>query len=336
MRQLSKIDRLQAGILALGFGALLLPVYLAAQQPLVTPPPAATAQASQEKDKEEDAVFTSDTRLVPLNVTVTDKSGHLVTDLPQSAFTVMENGVPQAIKIFKSEDVPVSIGLIIDNSGSMRDKRQAVESAALTLVKSSNPQDEAFVVNFNDEAYLDTPHLTSDLTILEQALTKINAKGGTAMRDALRMSMEELKKHAKRDKKVMLVVTDGNDNASTETLEALVREAQQSDVLVYAIGLLSQEEKKEARAAKRALDILVSNTGGQVFYPNAVTEVEEIAKEVAKDIRSQYTIAYTPANGTLDGTFRTIKVTVKSRTNLVARTRMGYYATKDRGAKRGQ
>jgi VWFA-related protein len=337
MRLLSKIDRLQAGTLTLGFGALLLPLYLAAQQPLVTTPPATgVAQPSQEKDKEEDAIFTSDTRLVPLNVTVTDKSGHLVTDLPQSAFTVMENGVPQQIKIFKSEDVPVSIGLIIDNSGSMRDKRQAVESAALTLVKSSNPQDEAFVVNFNDEAYLDTPHLTSDITILEQALTKINAKGGTAMRDALRMSMEELKKHAKRDKKVILVVTDGNDNASTETLEAVVREAQQSDVLIYAIGLLSQEEKKEARAAKRALDILVSNTGGQVFYPNAVTEVEEIAKEVAKDIRSQYTIAYTPANATLDGTFRTIKVTVKSRNNLVARTRMGYYATKDRSAKRGQ
>ena len=295
----------------------------------------------QEKPKtdapDQDAVFSSDTRLVPLNVTVTDKSGHLVTDLPRTAFTVMENGIPQAIKLFRSEDVPVSIGLIIDNSGSMRDKRQAVESAALALVKSSNPQDEAFVVNFNDEAYLDTPHMTSDIAILEQALTKINAKGGTAMRDALRMSIDELKKKAKRDKKVLLVVTDGNDNASTETLEALVREAQQSDILVYAIGLLSQEERKEARAAKRALDILVTSTGGQVFYPNALTEVEAIAKEVARDIRSQYTLTYTPSNSALDGTFRQIKVVVKGRNNPVARTRLGYYATKDRGtgAKRG-
>ena len=273
-----------------------------------------------------DAVFSSDTRLVPLNVTVTDKSGHLVTDLTQSAFTVMENGVPQTIKLFKREDVPVSIGLIIDNSGSMRDKRQAVESAALTLVKSSNPQDEAFVVNFNDDAYLDTPDLTSDISVLEQALTKINAKGGTAMRDALRMSLEEVRKKAKRDKKVLLVVTDGNDNASTETLESLVREAQQNDVLIYGIGLLSQEERKEARAAKRALDLLVTSTGGQVFYPNSPSEVEEIAKEVARDIRNQYTIAYTPSNPALDGTFRQIKVSVKGRNNPVARTRMGYYA----------
>jgi len=295
----------------------------------------------QDKPKAEtpdsgEAVFSSDTRLVPLNVTVTDKSGHLVTDLPRAAFTVMENGVPHVIKDFKREDVPVSIGLIIDNSGSMRDKRQAVESAALTLVKSSNPQDEAFVVNFNDEAYLDTPDLTSDLSILEQALTKINAKGGTAMRDALRMSMEELSKKAKRDKKVLLVVTDGNDNASAETLESVVRQAQQNDVLIYAIGLLSQEERKEARAAKRALDLLVTNTGGQVFYPNAVTEVEEIAKEVARDIRNQYTITYTPTNPALDGTFRQIKIAIKGRNNVIARTRMGYYASKDRGnTKRG-
>ena len=301
---------------------LAVPVYVAAQE------------KAPAKEAEQDAVFSSDTRLVPLNVTVTEKSGHLVTNLAQSAFTVLENGVPQTIKIFKSEDVPVSIGLIIDNSGSMRDKRQAVESAALTLVKSSNPQDEAFVVNFNDEAYLDTPDLTSDISVLEQALTKINAKGGTAMRDALRMSMEELRKKAKRDKKVLLVVTDGNDNASTETLEAVVRDAQQSDVLIYAIGLLSQEERKEARSAKRALDLLVTSTGGQVFYPNSVTEVEGIAKEVARDIRSQYTIAYTPSNNVLDGTFRTIKVVVKGRNAPVARTRMGYYATKDRGAKK--
>ncbi len=309
---------------AISAAAVLLsvPVYVTAQE------------KAPAKEAEQDAVFSSDTRLVPLNVTVTEKSGRLVTNLPQSVFTVLENGAPQTIKIFKSEDVPVSIGLIIDNSGSMRDKRQAVESAALTLVKSSNPQDEAFVVNFNDEAYLDTPDLTNDIGVLEQALTKINAKGGTAMRDALRMSMEELRKKAKRDKKVLLVVTDGNDNASTETLEAVVRDAQQSDVLIYAIGLLSQEERKEARSAKRALDLLVTSTGGQVFYPNSVTEVERIAKEVARDIRSQYTIAYTPSNNVLDGTFRTIKVVVKGRNAPVARTRMGYYATKDRGAKK--
>jgi Ca-activated chloride channel family protein len=276
-----------------------------------------------------DAVFTSESRLVPLNVTVTDKSGHLVTNLPRSAFQILENGIPQQIKDFKREDVPVSLGLIIDNSGSMREKRQAVESSAMTLVRDSNPQDEEFVVNFNDDAYLDVD-FTSDLKMLEQGLAKIDSRGGTAMRDAIRMSIEHLNRKAKRDKKVLLVVTDGNDNASLVSLEALVREAQQNDVLIYAIGLLSEEEKREANKAKRALNLLVESTGGQVFYPKDVTQVEQIAHEVAHDIRNQYTITYTPTNQALDGSFRQIKIAIKSPGNPVGRTRMGYYAVKDR------
>lgn len=273
----------------------------------------------------EDAVFSSETRLVPLNVTVTDKSGRLVTTLPQTAFQVFENGALQQIKLFKREDVAVSMGLLIDNSGSMREKRQSVEAAALALAKDSNPLDEMFIVNFNDEAYLDAD-FTSDVKVLEQGLTKIDSRGGTAMRDALRMSAEHLKAKAKRDKKVILVVTDGNDNASNMPLEALVRLAQQNDVLIYAIGILGEEDKKEAKKAQRALNILVESTGGQVFYPKDLTEVERIAHQVAHDLRNQYTIAYTPSNQALDGTFRPIKVTVKGAGSPVARTRSGYYA----------
>jgi VWFA-related protein len=205
-----------------------------------------------------------------------------------------------------------------------------VEASALALVRDSNPQDEAFVVNFNDEAYLDAD-FTSDIKLLEQGLTKIDSRGGTAMRDALRMSINHLAGKAKRDKKVILVVTDGNDNASLMSIEALVREAQQNDVLIYAIGLLSEEEKREAGKAKRALNLLVESTGGQVFYPKDVTQVEQIAHEVAHDIRNQYTITYTPTNQALDGSFRQIKVAIKSAGNPIGRTRMGYYATKDRG-----
>jgi VWFA-related protein len=278
-----------------------------------------------------DTIFSTETRLVPLNVTVTDKAGHLVTNLPQSAFQVFENGVSQTIKLFKREDVPVSMGLIIDNSGSMREKRQGVEMAALALVKDSNPQDEVFIVNFNDEAYLDAD-FTNDPKILEQGLTKIDSRGGTAMRDAIRMSIDHLKEKGKRDKKVILVVTDGNDNASNYSLEALVRLAQQDDVLVYAIGLLTEEEKREATRAKRALGILVENTGGQVFYPRDVSEVDKIAHEVAHDIRNQYTIAYTPSNPALDGTYRQIKLVVKAPGNPVARTRSGYYASPEKKA----
>lgn len=283
-------------------------------------------QAKPDAQDPGDAIFTSETRLVPLNVTVTDKSGHLVTNLTRSAFSVYENNVLQQIKDFKHEDVPVSLGLIIDNSGSMREKRQAVESSALTLVRDSNPQDEAFVVNFNDEAYLDAD-FTSDIKQLEQGLAKIDSRGGTAMRDAIRMSIDHLKKKAKRDKKVILVVTDGNDNASNVSLETLVREAQQNDVLIYAIGLLTEEERKEAAKARRALNLLTESTGGQVFYPKDVTQVEQIAHEVAHDIRNQYTITYSPTNTALDGSYRPIKVTIKSAGNPIARTRLGYYAT---------
>ncbi len=278
-----------------------------------------------QKPDEGDAVFSSETRLVPLNVTVTDKSGHLVTNLPQSAFTVFENGAPQQIKLFKREDVPVSLGLIIDNSGSMREKRQAVESSALAMVKDSNRQDEVFVVNFNDEAYLDSD-FSSDIAVMEQGLTKIDSRGGTAMRDAIRMSIDHLRQKAKRDKKVVLVVTDGNDNASTLSLDSLVRLAQQDDVVIYVIGLLSEEDKGEARKAQRAIKLLVESTGGQAFYPKDVTEVEKIAHEVAHDIRNQYTIAYTPSNAALDGTFRQIKLVIKAPGNPVGRTRSGYYA----------
>lgn len=310
-----------------GAGSLLLAAVSFGQAP---------SPAKPEVPDSGETIFSSETRLVPLNVSVTDKAGHLVTNLPQSAFTVLENGVPQEIRLFRREDVPVSLGLIIDNSGSMRDKRQSVESAALTLVRESNKMDESFVVNFNDEAYLDAPTdgagFTSDIKVLEQGLTKIDARGGTAMRNALRMSIDHMKGKAKRDKKVLLVVTDGNDNASEFPLPALVQLAQQNDVLIYAIGLLSEEEKKQARQARRALDLLVESTGGQAFYPKDVTEVEKIAREVAHDLRNQYTIAYTPANQSLDGSFRTIRVQVKTPGNLVARTRQGYYAIQKGGS----
>ncbi len=314
-KKLTLAGVLIAPILILG------PVFLFGQK-------AAPQPGAAEAPDTGDAIFSSETRLVPLNVTVTDKNGRLVTNLTQSAFQVYENGVLQPIKLFKREDVPISLGLVIDNSGSMREKRLAVESAALALVRDSNRQDEVFVVNFNDEAYLDSD-FTNDIAVMEQGLTKIDSRGGTAMRDAIRMSIDHLHEKAKRDKKVILVVTDGNDNASSISLEALVRAAQQDDILVYAIGLLTDEEKREASKAKRALGILVESTGGQVFYPKDVSEVERIAHQVAHDVRNQYTIGYTPLNLTLDGTYRQIKVAVKAPGNLIAHARSGYYATKD-------
>ena len=275
------------------------------------------------------SVIRVDTRLVVLHATVVDKSGHLVTNLPQSAFTVYENGVVQTIKNFKREDVPVSMGLIVDNSGSMRDKREKVKEAALDLVKDSNKEDEVFVVNFNDEAFLDTKDFTSDIKEMEEALSKIDSRGGTAMRDAIRMSIDEAKEKGKRDKKVLVVVTDGNDNSSLISLENLVKAAQQSGILIYTIGLLSEEEHREAARAKRALKEISEATGGQCYFPKELAEVAKIAHQVAHDIRNQYIITYTPQIQALDNTFRAIKVVANGPNKPVVRTRSGYYASPD-------
>jgi len=277
--------------------------------------------------------FRADTKLVVLPVSVADKSGKLITDLPQKAFKVFENGVEQPIKLFKREDVPVSLGIIIDNSGSMKDKRQKVETASLDLVKASNPQDEVFIVNFNDVAYLDVP-MTNDIKAMQDGVARIDSRGGTAMRDAISMSIDYLKDNAKRQKKVLLVVTDGNDNASSISLEKLVNRARQSEVLLYAIGLLNEEERREARLAKRALDSLSNESGGMAFYPKGVADVDHIALQVAHEVRNQYTIAYSPTVQTQDGSFRQIKVTVNGPGHPQARTRTGYYATPDDSGKK--
>ncbi len=263
-----------------------------------------------------------------LHASVNDRKGKLLTNLERNAFKVFENGQPQDVKVFKREDVPVSLGIIIDDSGSMMSKRSRVEAAALAMVRESNPQDEVFIVNFNDEAFLDVP-FTNDIKKMEQGLARIDSRGGTAMRDAIGMSLDYLKKEGKRDKKVLLVVTDGNDNASGTSLEKIVARSNQSDVLVYAIGLFTEEEKREASKARRALNELTTATGGLAFYPKEVAEVQSLAVEVAHDIRNQYTIAYTPTIQALDGSYRQIRVVVDAPGKPLVRTRTGYYATPD-------
>lgn len=276
--------------------------------------------------QDEIPVFTADTRLVVVHASVLDKNGKLITSLPESAFKVQENGVDQVIKVFRHEDIPVSMGIIIDNSGSMRDKRAKVAAASLDLIRASNPQDEVFVVNFNDDAYLDQS-LTNDIKKLETALERYDTKGGTAMRDAISMSIDYVREKGKKDKKVLIVVTDGNDNTSNQSLEDLVRKAQQTDVLIYSIGILSEEEPREAKKAKRALHELALASGGLDYYPKDLAEIDRITPEVAHEIRSQYTLAYTSTNPALDGTFRKIAVTVNAPGKPLVRTRNGYYAT---------
>jgi Ca-activated chloride channel family protein len=295
---------------------------------LAMAPLSAQPKVSQPEDQTQ-TTFRADTRLVVLHATVVDKSGRFITNLQPGAFHVFENNVEQPIKKVLREDVPVSMGLIVDNSGSMRTKRARVEASAMALVKASNPQDEVFIVNFNDEAFLDQP-FTSDVKELERGLAKIDSRGGTAMRDAIRMSIDYLKENGKKDKKVLVVVTDGDDNNSSGTLENLVKASQQSEVLIYLVGLLSEEEKREAKRATRALNAIADATGGKSYYPKELKEVDGICQQVARDIRSQYIIEYSPKIAALDGSFRTIRVVANGPNHPVVRTRSGYYATPDK------
>ena len=275
--------------------------------------------------QEPQATFTSDTRLVPLYATVLSSKGQLVTDLPRTAFKVFENNVEQPIKGFSREDVPVSLGLIVDNSGSMRDRRAKVEAAALAMVKASNPKDQVFIVNFNDEAYEDVS-FTSDIKKMQEGLARIDSRGGTAFYDAINLSVDQVVK-GKHEKRVLMLVTDGNDNASSTTLEKLLAKTGRSHVVIHVIGLLSKEEPREAKKAQRALKTIAESTGGLCFFPNELEEVEKLALQVAHDIRNQYVITYSPLNPSLDGSYRSIKVTAKGPNNPVVRTRSGYYAT---------
>ena len=245
---------------------------------------------------------------VTLHATVVDDRMRLVTDLDKGAFTVFEDGQPQQITNFRHDDVPVSLGILIDNSGSMREKRPSVNQAALNLVRASNPQDEVFIVNFNEEPYLDQD-FTSNIDQMKEALERVASRGGTAMYDALVAASDHLRKSAKLDKKALLVITDGEDNASRETLEAAIRRlAVDGGPTVYTIGLLNEEEKGPAKKAKRALRLVAEQTGGVSFFPENYNDVDTITKQVAHDIRNQYTIGYKPTMPKTSGGFRTVKV----------------------------
>jgi Ca-activated chloride channel family protein len=293
-----------------------------------TPAPQAPASQTQDQQLNDQGVFVfrRDVDEVLLHATVIDDRQRIVTTLDRNSFTVFEDGKPQNILSFRHEDIPVAMGIVIDNSGSMREKRSKVNQAALNLVRSSNPKDEVFVVNFNDEYYLDQD-FTNDLLKLKEALEKIDAKGGTALYEAVVASGEHLKRNARLEKKVLFVVTDGEDNASNETLEQAVKQLQEENgPQVYAIGILGDEE--HPKRAKRALEIMAQRTGGLAFFPKTLDEVDEISKTVARDIRNQYTIGYKPTNPRGNGGFRSVRVDAKAKGHgkMTVRTKSGYYA----------
>jgi VWFA-related protein len=299
------------------------------QKPAANEPAAPESQDSQkssESDKSGVFVFRKDVDEVMLHATVVDDKQRIITNLDRAAFTVFEDGKPQSIISFHHVDIPVAMGIVIDNSGSMREKRSKVNQAALNLVRSSNPNDEVFIVNFNDEQYLDQD-FTHDLRKMKEALEKIDARGGTALYDAVVASADHLRQNARMEKKVIFLVTDGEDNASSETLEQAIKQLQQEGgPSVYTLGLLGDED--HPKRARKALQIIADHTGGIAFFPKTLDEVDAISRTIANDIRNQYAIGYKPTSPKKAGEFRQIKVEAKAKGHgkLVVRTKTGYYA----------
>ena len=297
-------------------------------------PPAPTAPTTQQPGQitrgKGGYTLTRNVDEVVLSATVIDDHGRLISGLKADDFHVFEDGKPQAITALQEQDVPVSIGLLIDNSGSMRTKRQAVNEAALDMVRASNPQDETFVVNFADEAYIDQD-FTSDINKLRDGLSHIDSKGGTALYDAVIASADYMAKNAKRAKEVLLIITDGEDNASGTNLEETVRRIQDlQGPVVYSIGLLFDDMGgggRESHRARRALQLLSDETGGLAFFPKNLGQVDQIADEVARDIRNQYTISYHSSKPASLGGYRVVHVDAKAKgyNKMTVRTRPGYF-----------
>jgi VWFA-related protein len=286
------------------------------QEPITQEPPA--------NDQSGMFVFKKQVEEVVLHATVFDEQRRLVPYLDKSAFTVLEDGAPQAITSFHREDVPVAMGIVIDNSGSMRDKRQKVNQAVLNLIRASNPQDEIFVVNFSQDYYLDQD-FTSDVKLLRTALQQSSMRGSTALYDAIVASAVHLGNNPRLEKKVLLVITDGQDNMSQETLQEASRRLQQANgPTLYAVGLLGSGMSGPGRDA---LQRLAGGSGGVAYFPETLDQVDEITRTVAHDIRSQYTIAYKPRNQDVRPGYQSLRIEARAPGygRLTVRTRSGYF-----------
>ena len=269
-------------------------------------------------------VFKKQVEEVVLHATVLDEQRRPVPNLDKRAFTVFENGIPQTITSFRHEDVPVAMGIVIDNSGSMRDKREKINQAVLNLIRASNSQDQIFVVNFSQNYYLDQDY-TSDVNLLQAALHQVTTKGSTALYDAIVASSTHLRNNPKLDKKVLLVITDGQDNMSQETLQEAMRSLQKvNGPTIYAIGLLGSGMQSSGR---EALQQLADATGGVAYFPEGLDQVNSITRAVAHDIRSQYIVAYKPQNQNARPSYQSIRVEARApgTGHLTVRTQSGYF-----------
>ena len=268
-----------------------------------------------------------DVALVVLHATVTDRQGSVVSDLNRQNFEVQENGAPQRIQLFKNEDIPVTVGLVVDHSTTMEGKLPEVTAAAQAFARSSNREDEMFVVNFNEKVSLGLRRairFTNSGAELERAITATPTGGQTALYDAIAKGLTELQAGS-RDKKVLIVVSDGGDNVSAHRLVEVMTLAERSGAVIYTVGVFDEADPDRNPAV---LKRLAQATGGEAFFPGQIAEVVTICERIARDVRHQYTIGYVPGNPKRDGVYRAIRVLAQANGHgrLAVRTRAGYIA----------
>jgi VWFA-related protein len=269
-----------------------------------------------------------DVDMVELSVTVTDDRERPIGGLEKENFVVLEDRVEQPIAVFRHEDIPLSLGLVIDNSRSMEPRKQRLDAAASAFVKHSNPEDETFIVHFDSDARL-TRGFSRDARSLDRALAAVQPFGETAIYDALVVALNEMEK-AKYRKRAMLLITDGVDNASRATLEQTVELVKRRGVPVYIVGLLSASGGVQSETS---LIRIAEGSGGHAYFPGSVDEARAIIERMARDLRDQYTIGYIPTNPKRDGAWRSVRIEIRIPDRAVARLtakyRRGYYGPED-------
>ena len=266
-----------------------------------------------------------DLNLVDLAVTVSDHKGGFISGLNQPDFDVYEDGVKQSIRLFRHDDIPVTVGLVIDHSGSMHNKIGDVITAARTFARVSNPEDQMTIVNFNERVTLGLPegtNFSNKVDELGYAIMRGPVAGQTALYDATNLALDRLQL-GNRDKKVLIIVSDGGDNASKLDLASVLKKAEQSSAIIYAVGILDPNDPDQNPGVLRKL---AKETGGEAFFPEAAAETVKICERIAADIRAQYTLGYVSANSTQSG-YRAIRVAAHSGGKKYdVRARAGYLA----------
>jgi len=292
---------------------------------------------SPQGEKSKDFRIGVNVDLVVIHTSITDKNGLFVTGLKKDNFRLFEDNIAQTIQSFSQEDVPVSLGIVIDTSGSMRDKIDRVNQAALAFIRASNPDDEEFLIGFNSEVEL-LEDFTSDIDLITDTLNNTIVTGGTALYDAIYLAVQKAQTGSK-PKKAIVLITDGEDRDSYYKLDEMVAKVQESDVQIFSIGFLNAApdkglfgrwSKSEPEKAQDALQRISEETGARAFFPKDISEIDKIVAQVARELRSQYSISYTSSNSARDGTWRRVKIALELpiANSLHMRYRSGYFAAK--------